>query len=314
MSRIDQALRTWERARGAEAPEAGATQSSSPASLNQYPHEDPERQPDRHPGEEPASPQALESAQPFQPFQPASTSRRTAAGGPKVSDKAGLQARLVTGAPSTVSIEQYRRLAAVLHEEQVQRQLRTVMITSALPHEGKTLTLVNLALTLGESYGRRVLVIDADLRWPSLHTFLDIPNERGLTEALRDRQRELPFIEVSSRLSALTSGNPGPTPLAGLTSTRMGELLEECAARFDWVLLDTSPVGVVPDAQVLARFVGAVIFVIAAGSTPAATVERAIAELGGPDAIFGTVLNRVEDRRVPEADYYRQYGTSRHRR
>ena len=285
MSRIDQALRIWEVAKGAEASEAGATQTGRSS-----------------------SPSSFESAQ---PERPAATSRRTATRGPKFRDNADIQARLVTWASSTVSLEQYRRLAAVLHEEQVQTQLKTVMITSALPQEGKTLTLVNLALTLSESYARRVLVIDADLRLPGLHTVLHIPNDRGLSEALRDGQHELPFIEVSSRLSALPAGKPGPTPLAGLTSNRMGQVIEACAARFDWVLIDTSPVGVLPDAQVLARLVGAVILVIGAGSTPAAAVERAIAELGGPDSIIGTVLNRVEERRIPEAGYYGQYGTSR---
>ena len=87
-------------------------------------------------------------------------------------------------------------------------------------------------------------------------------------------------------------------------------MLEECAARFDWVLIDTPPVGVLPDAQVLARLVGEVILVIGAGSTPAAAVERAVAELGGPDAISGTVLNRVEERRIPDAGYYGRYETS----
>lgn len=304
MSRIDQALRMREVASGAAAPETGTNQSRGSSSLNQYPNEEP----DRHPLEEPASPDSFESAQ---PFRPASTSRRTATRRAKLPNSADIQARLVTGALSTVSLEQYRRLAAVLHEDQVQRQLKTVMITSALPQEGKTLTLVNLALTLSESYARRVLVIDADLRWPGLHTVLDIPNDRGLSEALRDGRHELPFVEVSSRLSVLTAGKPGPTPLAGLTSSRMGEVIEECAARFDWVLIDTSPVGVLPDAQVLARLVGAVILVIGAGSTPAAAVERAIAELGGPDSIIGTVLNRVEEGRIPDADYYGQYGSSR---
>jgi capsular exopolysaccharide synthesis family protein len=209
-----------------------------------------------------------------------------------------------------LSVEQYRRLAAVLHEEQVQSQLKTVMITSALPGDGKTLTVVNLALTLSESYARRVLVIDADLRIPSLHTTLEITNARGLSEALLD-DRELSFVEVSSGLTALTGGNPGSTPLAGLASNRMREVLEECAERFDWVLIDTSPVALLPDAQVLARLVGAVILVVGAGSTPAATVERAIAELGGPDAIFGIVLNRVEERRIPQAGYYGQYRTLR---
>ena len=216
------------------------------------------------------------------------------------------QARLVTGTSSTVSIEQYRRLAATLHEAQVASQLKTVMITSALPSEGKTLTTVNLALTLSESYGRRVLVIDADLRGPSLHTALGVPNGRGLGEALRDNS-ELSFVHVSDGLTILPAGTPGPTPLGGLTSGRMAQILEDCASAFDWVLIDTPPIGVLPDAQVLARQVGAVLFVVDAGATPAAAVERAVAELGGSEAIFGFVLNRVEERRIPSANYYRHY-------
>jgi len=219
------------------------------------------------------------------------------------------ESRLVTGTSSNVSMEQYRKLAAVLHDAQVQSELKSVMITSALPGEGKTLTAVNLALTLTESYERRVLLIDADLRAPSLHRALNLANDRGLSDALRDGQ-ELSFVEASNGLTVLCAGTPGPTPLAGLTSKRMGEIIDLCASRFDWVLVDTPPVGVLPDAQVLARLVGAVLFVIGAGSTPAATVERSIAELGGPEAIFGLVLNRVEERRIPEANYYGRYQTA----
>ena len=219
------------------------------------------------------------------------------------------QARLVTSTPSTVSVEQYRRLAATLHEAQMENGLKTVMITSALPGEGKTLTAVNAALTLSESYARRVLVIDADLRGPSMHSALTVPNARGLGEALRD-EAELTFVHLSDKLAVLPAGSPGPTPLAGLTSGRMGEILEACAAQFDWVLIDTPPIGVLPDAQVLARLVGAVLFVVGAGTTPAAAVERAIAELGGSEAIFGLVLNRVEERRIPSASYYGRYKTA----
>ena len=131
---------------------------------------------------------------------------------------------------------------------------------------------------------------------------LDSPN----FEALRDQPHELQITSVSERLSVVTAGRFGATPLAGLTSPRMAEVIEECAVRFDWVLLDTPPVGLLPDAQVLARLVGGVIFVIAAGSTPAATVEQAIAELGD-ESIIGTVLNRVEERRIGTSDYYNQY-------
>ena len=73
------------------------------------------------------------------------------------------------------------------------------------------------------------------------------------------------------------------------------------------MLIDTPPIGVLPDAQVLVRLAGAVLFVVGAGTTPAATVERAIAELGGPDAIFGVLLNRVDERRIPSASYYGHY-------
>jgi capsular exopolysaccharide synthesis family protein len=204
-----------------------------------------------------------------------------------------------------VSLEQYRRLAAALHDAQVERGLKTVMVTSALPGEGKTLTVVNLALTLSESYARRVLVVDADLRWPSLHGVFKVPNTEGLSEAL-ESDVEPAITEVSGRLSVLTAGRPGAAPLAGLSSSRMGALLKECAARFDWVLVDTSPVGVLPDGQVVARLIGAVILVIKAGSTPTATVQRAVADLG-PEYILGTVLNRVEERRIPDAGYYAKY-------
>jgi protein-tyrosine kinase len=217
-----------------------------------------------------------------------------------------VEARLVSGGLDAVSLEQYRRLAAALHEAQAEGGLKTVMLTSAVPHEGKTLTAINLALTLSEAYERRVLLIDADLRAPSVHSVLSVTNRRGLAEALADERLELPVVEVSARLSVLTAGRPGRTPLAGLSSPRMGVVLEECGRRFDWVLIDTPPVGVLPDAQLLARLVGAVIVVIGAGKTPAATVERTIAELG-PECIIGTVLNRVERHQIAEADYYDHY-------
>jgi capsular exopolysaccharide synthesis family protein len=303
MSRIDEALKISEEANGIVASEVAAGPGGRFSPLSQYEREDP----DRRVHDEPAVPRFVE---PPEPFPPAPTARPFTTEGLRLPDDANLLARLVTGTSSAVSLEQYRRLGAVLHEAQAQNKSKTVMITSALPHEGKTLTLVNLALTLCESYARRVLVIDADLRGPSLHTILDIPNDRGLSEVLQDGHHELPFIAVSGRLSALTAGTPGPAPLAGLSSRRMGEVLAECAARFDWVLVDTPPVGVLPDAQVLARLVGEVILVIGAGSTPAAAIERAIAELGGPDAISGTVLNRVDERQIPDAGYYSQYRRS----
>lgn len=293
MSRIDQALRNWENAKGAVPSESTAIDPAHATSLAHYPSEGASRLQDELPV--PTVAQTIVEP-PVVPKRPVARPR----------DNADLAARLVTGGSSSISLEQYRRVAAVLHEAQVQGNLKTVMVTSALPGEGKTLTIANLAHTLSGSYGRRVLVIDADLRAPTLHRILGIRNTVGLGEALRGRGGELPFVEISDGLTAMTAGRPGPAPLADLTSERMGEVLRECASSFDWVLIDTPPVGLLSDAQVLARLVGAVVFVIAAGTTPRAAVERAVAELG-PDSIIGTVLNRVEDRRIPEANYYDEY-------
>ncbi len=303
MSRIDRALRIHEGGTGVVPTDPPDAYAGDASSLQQYEREERIAVLQRDIQQEPAV-EVVEPSNSSASSRPVRLRRHSRP--LDAATEEDRQARLVTGSLSGVFLEQYRKLAAVLHDAQVQSGLKTVMITSALPAEGKTLTAVNLALTLTESYERRVLLIDADLRGPSLHHALNLANDRGLSDALQDGQ-ELAFVEVSSGLTVLCAGTPGPTPLAGLTSRRMGEIVEQCAARFDWVLIDTPPIGVLPDAQVLTRLVGAVLFVVGAGSTPAATVERAIAELGGPDAIFGVVLNRVDERRIPDAGYYGRY-------
>jgi protein-tyrosine kinase len=210
---------------------------------------------------------------------------------------------LIAPGNDPILLEQYRRLAAAVHELQVDRGLKTMMVTSALPREGKTLTVTNLALTLSGSYRRRVLLIDADLRRPSVHGALKIANGKGLHEVLHSNVTELPTVRVSPLLSVLTAGGPNDSPLAGLTSDRMRALLDHAAANFDWVLLDAPPVGLMPDAGLLAGITGASLLVIAAGLTPYKLVERAVAELGR-ERIVGTVLNRIEDHEIPSTGYY----------
>src|SRR5262245_48968958 len=188
MSRIDQALTIWEgdNATGAEQrpPASNAT-----AALNQYPQEQADR-----PEHEQARPEPRVMMEPRETLDvPGDPAERHTTGVAKARTRPDAHARLVTTASNTVSVEQYRRVAAVLHDIQVEKQLKTVMITSAVPQEGKTLTVVNLALTLSESYARRVLILDADLRWPSVHRVLEVPNARGLSEALRDPGHELPI-------------------------------------------------------------------------------------------------------------------------
>jgi capsular exopolysaccharide synthesis family protein len=206
-----------------------------------------------------------------------------------------------------VAREQYRRLAASLHEAQVERGLKTLVVTSALPREGKTLTAINLALTLSESYGRRVLLIDADLRRPSVHDVLGIANTQGLSEVLHVDQALLPTVAIAETFDVLTSGKPDQEPLAGLSSQRMRRLLEYVSSQYDWVILDTPPIALLSDAQLVAGLTQAVIFVIRAGSTPFPIINRALDALGR-EIVIGTVLNGVEQHpgNAEYGDYYPQ--------
>ena len=203
--------------------------------------------------------------------------------------------KLVTSAKAEQStVEQYRKLAATLHHAQADRELKVVMVSSAVSGDGKTLTATNLALTLSESYRRRVLLIDADLRRPSVHKVFQLKNETGLTDSLTAlTERRLPVIHATSNLSLLLAGRPDSDPMSGLTSGRMRRLIAEAAANFDWVIIDTPPLVLLPDANLLAAMVDAAILVIGAGKTPYKLITRAI-EAVGRSRILGVVLNRVD--------------------
>lgn len=189
--------------------------------------------------------------------------------------------------------EQYRRLAAALHQAQITSAIKVVMIASAVPAEGKTLTASNLALTLSESYHRRVLLIDADLRRPSLHKVLNIEGSPGLTDILlAPEDRKLSLRRVSSHLSVLPAGDPTVDPMAALASARMRSILNEARELFDWVIVDTPPVGLLSDANLIAANVDGVVFVIKAGSTPFDLVRRGLDALGA-ERLLGVVLNRA---------------------
>jgi protein-tyrosine kinase len=220
------------------------------------------------------------------------------------------QKLVVNAETPPIAREQYRRLAATLHHVQSERGIKSVMVASALAEEGKTLTAVNLALTLSESYQRRVLLIDADLRRPNVHGAFGIDNVVGLSDALKAKdERRLPLIHVSPRLSVLPAGKPNPDPMDVLTSSRMLKILDEAGANFDWVIVDTPPVGILPDANLLAAMVDSAIFVVAAGRTPFAVIRKSIEALGR-DRILGVVLNRAADSSIAQGDhYYRYYGS-----
>jgi capsular exopolysaccharide synthesis family protein len=210
---------------------------------------------------------------------------------------------------SPASREQYRRLAAVLHDAHNTSGLRVIMVASAVAGEGKTLTASNLALTFSESYQKRVLLIDADLRRPSLHSVFKLNTAMGLGDGLLSSgETKMLVRQVSARLAVLPAGRPSSDPMAGLTSSRMRRLLDEARQSFDWVILDTPPVMLLPDANLLAAMVDGAVLVVRAASTPHEYVKRSV-EAIGRQRVLGVVLNRAEGA-ASHDDHYEYYGYS----
>lgn len=210
---------------------------------------------------------------------------------------------LVTATSRKDAVEQYRKLAATLHHVQLNRGVRILLCTSAVMSEGKTVTAANLALTLSQSFQRRVLLIDADLHRPRLHSLFDVANREGLYEALgADADRKVNVVQVSPLLSLVTAGRPGPNPVQVLTSERLARLVEDAGTSFDWVIIDTPPVLMKPDAGLLMNIVDGAVFVVGAGMTSHKMAKRATDAIGR-DRIVGVVMNRVTDRIIQE-----QYG------
>jgi protein-tyrosine kinase len=205
--------------------------------------------------------------------------------------------------------EQYRKLAAILHHAQVERGLKVIMTSSALPGEGKSLTAVNLALTLSESYHRRVLLIDADLRRPTVQRIFGIPPITGLNEGLKaSEDKPMALTPVSERLFVLPAGRPEADPMSGLTSERMRRLITQAASSFEWVIVDSPPVGLLPDASLLSAFVDGVLLVVRAGKAPFSLVKRTVDSITH-ERILGVVMNAIDlahDRNA--GGYYEYYG------
>ena len=222
-------------------------------------------------------------------------------------DAAEAERLVVSKSAAPLLVEQFRSLAATLHRAQLEQPLKSVIVTSASPGDGKSYVSVNLALTLSESYRRRVLLIDADLRRPSLHLMFGIRNTRGLGDALTAKTDEkLATVEISDRLTLLPAGRPDPDPLGGLSSGRMKRIVADAASQFDWVIVDTPPVGVLADAHLVAETVDAAILVVRAGVTRFQDLQAA-ADSMGQDRILGIVLNAIDPAEIRGQGYYHQY-------
>jgi len=202
----------------------------------------------------------------------------------------------VTESRSPIS-EAYRTLRTNLDFAGLDRALKTLVITSAGVSEGKSTTLANLAIVSAQA-GRRVILVDADLRRPMLHQIFGLANDIGLTTMMMDDAAlaSPPLCKTAvDGLSVLTSGPLPPNPAEVMGSRRMGEIIAALAERADQVLFDTPPVVAVTDAAVLATKVDGVVLVVSAGHTRRDHARTAVQRLQQINArVVGAVLTNVQ--------------------
>jgi tyrosine-protein kinase len=198
--------------------------------------------------------------------------------------------------PRSAVAESYRMLRSNLEFARVDRPIHTILVTSSLPGEGKTVTAANLAIAFALE-GRRVLLVDADLRKPAVHTLFDVPNTQGLTTMLRSDTVSLESVAHTNeqeRLKVLTSGPLPPNPAEMLGSQRMLTVLQRLQAGQDVLIIDSPPLRVVTDAAILSAFVDGTLMVIDAGKSRRPAVRLGREALNRVNAqILGVVLNRV---------------------
>jgi succinoglycan biosynthesis transport protein ExoP len=186
---------------------------------------------------------------------------------------------------------------------------KSILVTSCVPAEGKSTTAINLAVTLAQT-GARVLVIDADMRRPTMHSSFDIENQRGLSNILSSDMSQaetLSYIqqETESGLYLLTSGPMPPNPAELVGSEQMRKLLDDLTSTFDHVVIDSPPMASFTDGVLLSAITDGVVLVVHANQCSRKVVSRAQQSLEDVGAkILGVVLNRVD---VRSPDYYYSY-------
>ncbi len=212
--------------------------------------------------------------------------------------------------PLSFTAEGYRRLRASLVRMQTQHPTKTLLVSSPSPQEGKSTTLLNLAISIADT-NRRVLVIDTDLRCPTIHTLLGLERSPGFTDFVTGDKSDESAIhhDVIPNLDVMTCGTPVRRPSRFFGHIQTTEALLALRNRYAWILIDAPPVLVVNDAPVLASNLDGTLLVVESGVTRLEALERAAMVLNDAGAkLLGVVLNRFD----PKNAYGVYYGSHRY--
>lgn len=211
--------------------------------------------------------------------------------------------------PRSPGADRFRYLRMRLRELRGKKQLKSLVITSPIPQDGKSTVSLNLATALSERGTRSVLLIEADLHRPSIARSLGIPARPGLAECLENGLDPFAALRKLQPLQwyLLQAGTPKGNPTEILQSVSTARILESLSPHFDWIVIDTPPLAPLTDALSLAPLVDACLLVMRAGHTPREAMEEALSQLG-PGRVAGIVFNGAEGLDLRYAKYSGYYG------
>lgn len=213
--------------------------------------------------------------------------------------------------PKSIAAEQFRKLKATILKDFDRNSGACILISSAVAGEGKTLTATNLAISIAQEIQQHVLLIDADLRRPSIHKVLSIGDTQGLSEYLSGNVELSQLIVKTSvpKLSVLTAGTIATKPAELCSSNKMKDLIREVRQRYDdrYIIIDSTPVISTSEPDILARQVDGILFVVRAGKTPREAIQRSLMCFE-KEKIIGMVFNEIDTRATGyHYGYYRYY-------
>jgi capsular exopolysaccharide synthesis family protein len=211
----------------------------------------------------------------------------------------------MNGDDSARGTEEFRTLRSRLYHLREKMTLKKLLVTSALPKEGKSFTSMNLAQVLVRQHGRRVLLIDADLRGPRLHLMLGTTASPGLSDYLQGQNDEFSIMQRGplENLFFIPSGGGFENPAELVANGRLKFLLQRVEPLFDWIIVDSPPAVPVSDSSMLAKACDGVLMVVRSNSTPVDMARRARLEFP-EESLVGVVLNGTKEGVAPYERYY----------